>query len=79
MSGGHWEYKHFTIRDYLLEVGEDTELKVDMPTLAKEIKRLANVLEKIIHDLDYHYSSDTIINNFELFEKRALTKIHKNK
>ena len=35
MSGGHWNYSHWKIREYLEEIGYDGQLIRRMPKLAQ--------------------------------------------
>lgn len=83
MSGGTWDYNQFRIEQGLKEMLEEDEdmeyhnLKEDFPKLYKYFKELAEVLPKVIHDLDWAYAGDTIIDDKEAFEKEALSKLKK--
>jgi hypothetical protein len=75
MSGGHWEYSHLRLREILEEIADDKTVKQEFPKIAKTFKELSSVLYEIVHDLDWHISSDTIIERPDIFDRQAINKI----
>jgi len=75
MSGGHWDYAGSRIKYELEGIAADGDLQGDAPRLAIVIGKLANILYRIEHDLDWHYSSDSSIRDFAAFEKKALAEL----
>ena len=49
MSGGHWEYVGFRLRDGLESMGGDEQLIARMPHLAKALFDLGEALYAIEH------------------------------
>jgi hypothetical protein len=75
MSGGHWDYSQYKVRDTLESVSYDTEIAKRFPRLSSVMKELSTTLYDIINDLDWDLSGDTIINNDTEFENNALNSI----
>lgn len=75
MSGGHWDYEGDRAFDHLRRVGMNGELVLVSPKLAQVFRGLSIALKKIEHDLDWHFSGDTEIDDFAAFEAEALGKI----
>ena len=72
MSGGHWDYDQFKMRNVLECVALDVEVKVRFPKLSRELRRLGYTLEMVVHDLDWDLSGDTKIADDGDFEHRAI-------
>jgi len=77
MSGGHWDYSHFRIRDGLENVGEDGNIILRFPKLAQVFRDLAGFMDDTINDLDYDLSGDTEIENDKDFEEKAIRELLK--
>lgn len=75
MSGGHWNYRQYSIRDNLTDVGRDGDVILRFPKLAHIIRNLGEVLEKIIHELDYDLSGDSSIDDDLKFEEYSINMI----
>lgn len=75
MSGGHWDYNQYRMREILEGVGLDGQVILRFPGLAHVFRILARDLEKVIHDLDWDLSSDAEIKDDAAFEKAAIEKI----
>lgn len=72
MSGGHWEYSHERIRDDLTSIGLDPLMQKRFPHLAHYLADFAERVYGVIHDLDWAFSGDTIIEDDAQFEAHAL-------
>lgn len=77
MSGGYWEYSHYKIRDMLNDVGRDGGLMLVAPKLANVYRQLAVLLEETTHELDYHFSGDIEITDWQGFEKEFIQRFGK--
>ena len=77
MSGGHWEYSHYKIKDMLDEIGMDGGLILKAPKLANIYRQLATLLENTTYELDYHFSGDTEITNWKAFEAEFVERLGK--
>ena len=75
MSGGHWDYEQFRVRECMQNVGEDGQVIIRFPKLAQVMRDLGEVLEDIIHDLDWDLSGDTEIDDDPAFEASAIRSI----
>lgn len=77
MSGGHWDYEGFRMRNHLENIGADREVKKRFPKLAKVLRELAIVLGNIDHDLDWDLSFDQTIKDDKKFEEKVIQKLQK--
>lgn len=77
MSGGHWDYEGFRMRNHLENISADREVKKRFPKLAKVLRGLAIVLGGIDHDLDWDLSFDQTIKDDKKFEERMIQKLQK--
>lgn len=77
MSGGHWDYSQFKIRDALEDVGKDGRVLLRFPKLSQIMRDFSTLFEQVIHDLDYDLSDDSYIDNDEKFEQKFIEKIGK--
>lgn len=75
MSGGHWEYRQYSVKDLLLDVGNDGKLLQRMPKLCQVFRSLAVLLDDTVHDLDWDLSSDTLIEDDEEFQSQFIKKL----
>lgn len=75
MSGGHWNYEGFKLKDVLEQIGNDPSVKERFPRLSAIFPKLANVLYEIEHDLDWDLSNDSAIENDKTFEGKAIADI----
>ena len=75
MSGGHWEYRQYSAKDLLLDVGNDGKLLQRMPKLCQVFRSLAVLLDDTVHDLDWDLSSDTLIEDDEEFQSQFIKRI----
>jgi len=75
MSGGHWEYRQYSVKDLLLDVGNDGKLFQRMPKLCQVFRSLAVLLDDTVHDLDWDLSSDTLIEDDEEFQSQFIKKL----
>jgi len=75
MSGGHWEYRQYSVKDLLLDVGNDGKLLQRMPKLCQVFRSLAVLLDDTVHDLDWDLSSDTLIEDDEEFQSQFIKRI----
>jgi len=74
MSGGHWD--HFEIR-FKYELEEFCEeIKERFPNLSKELLNKGKSICEIIHDIDYDFCGDTLINNDHDFEIGSIEKLN---
>jgi len=77
MSGGRWNYRQHELKELLQDVAFYMRGSEVCPELSKRLDNLAGVLYDIIHDLDWHFSGDTSIENFDKFESDAIQKLIK--
>ena len=75
MSGGHWEFRQYSVKDLLLDVGNDGKLLQRMPKLCQVFRSLAVLLDDTVHDLDWDLSSDTLIEDDEEFQSQFIKKL----
>lgn len=75
MSGGKWDYKQEELKEILERVAYDMRGMKITPRLSVVMDSLAEKLEEVIHDLDWHLCGDTHIDDFEKFEEDAIKKI----
>lgn len=75
MSGGHWEYRQYTAKDMLLDVGNDGQIIRRMPKLAQVFRDLGSYFDDVWHDLDWDLSSDALIEDDSVFEREFLEKM----
>ena len=75
MSGGHWNYDGFQMRNHLENIGRDKEVKKRFPKLAKVLLDLSVVMGDIDHELDWDLSCDQMIENDKKFEEESLKKL----
>lgn len=73
MSGGHWNYCQYRIRDDLNDIADDPEVARRFPRLAKRLTALSSALHDVIHDLDWDLSFDQSIRDDAHFEESALS------
>jgi uncharacterized membrane protein YkoI len=73
MSGGHFDYKEYQAKELMDELAH--EVKKDSTVLAKMIKEIGMWVYAIAHELDYHYSGDTTIKNWEKLEIICLKRL----
>jgi len=66
MSGGNFDYKEYQAKEFTDEVSQ--VVKKDSLVLAKMIKEIGMWVYTIAHELDYHYSGDTEIHDWEKLE-----------
>ena len=69
MSGGHWNYDGERIRDAMETIAFDTSEQ--WPTVSQMFATLADVLSKAEHDMDWHLSGDTHIEDHAAFDKKT--------
>lgn len=72
MSGGRWNYAGYRIQDGLTAVALDREVERDCPVLSGVLDQLGQVLYRVEHQLDWHYSSDSRIPDMAAFEAEIL-------
>lgn len=75
MSGGHWDYCQFRVRDHLNDVANDGEIIRRFPKVAQVLRGFAYLLEDTIHKLDYDISGDSEIEDDEKFEKQFIKEL----
>ena len=73
MSGGHFDYKDYGVRDLICDVSHD--VKKDSKILSKVVKDVGTWLTDLIYELDYHYAGDTEIDDFRKTETKYLRKL----
>jgi hypothetical protein len=77
MSGGHWDYKQFEVRDGLQMVGNDRQIIQKAPKIAQIYRSLATILEDNMHQMDYDLSGDSSIEDWKAFEKKFIEQLWK--
>jgi len=75
MSGGHWNYQDVNLTELLVEISDDTYIIADFPSLTEKLTALGKVLEEVLHDLDWHVSGDTCIDNKAEFQVNCINKL----
>ncbi len=75
MSGGYYGGPTIPGISVLAEVANDDRTMELVPDLCELFERLDKVVSEIIHDLDYHLSGDTKIENARFFEDQAIRKL----
>lgn len=80
MSGGHWDYRQYQLRELLEDIGNDGAVVQRLPKLAQIFRGFGRLFDNTIHMLDWDLSGDTSINNNvgdEEFEKIFIDEIGK--
>jgi len=85
MSGGHYNSYLFQdtfesvisdLRNFYVYDKESCDKKIiPLLTLAKTYQKLYKVLNKQIHDLDYHFSGDAKIENPKEWQKQSVKEL----
>ena len=75
MSGGHWNYDGFQMRNHLENMGRDRDVKKRFPKLAKVLLDLSAAMGDIDHELDWDLSYDQMIEDDKKFEEENLKKL----
>ncbi len=66
MSGGHWQYAGFKIRDVLEEIRDDDRAQEKWPLTCRVLGALGEVIYTIEHEMDWDLSSDSKAKNTDL-------------
>lgn len=72
MSGGHFNFVGFVLREALETIGNDEETKLRFAQLSNILLRLAPILENVEHDLDWDLSGDRRIRNDNQWENKQI-------
>lgn len=75
MSGGHFDYSGFKLRDILEEIASDEEVKTRWPLLAAAFASLAPVLSDLDHDIDWDLSGDSSVGDDTEFDRKSIGKL----
>ena len=75
MSDGSWNYKQLQLKELFKDISGDKYVISLSPRMAKTVGLVGSILNDIIHDLDWHISRDTIINDPKAFEVKYLEKL----
>lgn len=75
MSGGHWDYQGFKLKDILEQIGNDPQVKERFPKLAGILPKLGDILYEMEHDLDWDLSHDQYIENDKAFESKIIASL----
>lgn len=68
MSGGHWGYAGWRIRDSLQEIFEDKIALKRWPTISKIFENLAEIIYHSVHEMDSDISGDSHILDDKKFD-----------
>lgn len=72
MSGGHWDYRQQHVTHVLDDVGRDHEVRARWPHVAQAMRKLADALGEVLHDMDWCLSDDTSIDDDGAFDQKSL-------
>jgi hypothetical protein len=75
MSGGHWDYQQYRVREYLEAVGDEEYVRKEFPLVAEAYTELSALLYQNIKDLDWYICGDTAIHNPKEFEKAFFERL----
>lgn len=75
MSGGHWNYSGYIIKELLESIGNDDEVKERFPKLSDVFIKLGDILSEIEKDLDLDICGDSTIKNDIAFETNYIDKL----
>src|SRR3990172_10280644 len=75
MSGGHWDYQGFKVKDILERIGADPEVTRRFPKLASLLPELGEILCDMEYDLDWDLSNDRAIDSDPAFQAEVLRKL----
>ena len=68
MSGGHWDYRQFSITNTLMDVGRDGDIVLRFPKVAQIFRDLSVLIGDTIHALDWDLSGDSLIKDDSALE-----------
>ena len=75
MSGGHWEYSGFGIQEALQLIANDPSVQERWPLLSHVFNKLAPLLYRIEHEIDWDLSGDSKIESDGQFDLVAVGAI----
>lgn len=75
MSGGHWNYSGYKIKELLESIGNDDKVKERFPKLSSVFIKLGDILSEIEKDLDWDITGDSTIKNDTAFETNSIDKL----
>lgn len=74
MSGGQWDYKdQYEMQEVLAAIALD--LREEYPKLSLIFSVLTSELPKLTHELDYDFSSDSLIEDKSKFDNEQSKKL----
>lgn len=71
MSGGHWNYSHHTVNNFMKDFSGDTTVYSRFPDLAKTTHKLSLILDYVFHAIDWDLSGDSSIADDFVYEDVA--------
>ena len=75
MSGGHWQYLGFRLQENIESIALDSEVVSRWPMTAQVLERLAPVLYRIEHEMDWDISADSVIENDAAFDAACVAAL----
>jgi len=75
MSGGHWNYAQWRVRDEIAAVAADEEVRRRWPRTAERLASLAEELHDVIRAMDWDLSADTHIADDAAFDADASARL----
>lgn len=83
MSGGHYDYQDFKIKEVTEAVSgdlsgppePDREWLPKDQTLADLVRKVGELLFGICHDVDYHICGDTVIRDMDAYRMEQIAKL----
>lgn len=75
MSGGHFNYVGSRLEDDIRTIAEDEDVRRRWTRLAGVLEKLAGVLSKVEHNIDWDLSGDALIEDDRLFEEACLREL----
>ena len=75
MSGGHWQYVGYQIRDACETIEQDEYMQKNCPRLSRVVGELGRILYDIEHEADWHLSDDSYIENWAEWETKMLARL----
>lgn len=77
MSGGHFSYVGYRLRDALEMIAGDEDVKQRWPALASLLESLGDILYKMEHEIAWDLSGDSQIPDDAAFERHVLGSVLK--
>ena len=75
MSGGHFDYQGFKLREILENISTDEKVASRWPMLSKALGALGPLLDDLEHEMDWDLSGDSSIEDDEAFDRKSMEQL----